>query len=106
MSKTDDSTNKDQDHGCPCGSMETSGVTQQQFCAEHDLKVSTFAYWVAKQKRAGSGESAGGFIKIDVSGPAGPDPVCITYPNGVRIALSSANLPLISQLIRLASCSP
>jgi len=81
---------------------KSSETTQKQFCAEHDLKVGTFAYWVAKHKRASSNsEPASGFIGVDVSGPSGSDPVRITYPNGVMVSCP-ADLPLISQLIRLA----
>jgi len=81
---------------------KSSQSTQKQFCADHDLKASTFAYWIAKHKRAGSNsEPAGGFVGVDVSGPSGSDPVRITYPNGVVVSCP-ADLPLISQLIRLA----
>ena len=50
---------------------KASSVTQKQFCADHDLKVGTFAYWVAKHKHADCGESTGGFIEVDVSGRTG-----------------------------------
>ncbi len=80
---------------------KASSVTQKQFCAEHDLKVGTFAYWVAKHKHASGGESAGGFIEVDVSGLAGSAPVHITYPSGVVVSCP-ANPALISQLIHLA----
>ena len=81
---------------------KSSEITQQQYCAEQNLKRSTFAYWVAKHKRASSTkESMGGFVAVDVSGPAGAAPVCITYPNGV-VVRCPANPALIVQLIRLA----
>jgi len=79
---------------------KSSESTQKQFCADHDVKVGTFAYWVAKHKRAGSGDPAGGFVNVDVSGPAGSDPVRITYPNGV-VVHCLAEPALIGQLIRL-----
>lgn len=78
-----------------------SDKTQKQFCAEHDLKVGTFAYWVARHKQAGSEKPAGGFVGVDVSGLAESTPVRIAYPNGVVVSCP-ANLPLISQLIHLA----
>src|SRR6056297_289629 len=80
---------------------KSSQRTQQQFCAEHDVKVGTFAYWVAKHKRAGSGDLAGGFVNVDVSGPSGSDPVRITYPNGVVVSCP-AQPALIGRLIHLA----
>jgi hypothetical protein len=36
------------------GGWKSSKITQKQFCAKHDLKASTFAYRVAKHKRASS----------------------------------------------------
>ena len=81
---------------------KSSETTQQQFCTDQNLKRSTFAYWVAKHKRASSNsESIGGFVEVDVSGPASSATVCITYPNGVVISCP-ANPALIGQLIRLA----
>jgi len=80
---------------------KTSKMTQQQFCAEHELKVGTFAYWVARYKQAGSGKPVGGFVDVDVIGPADSTPVHIAYPNGVVVSCP-ASLPLISRLIRLA----
>ena len=78
-----------------------STLTQKQFCAQHNLNIGTFAYWVAKHKQAGSSESAGGFIGIDVGGPADSAPVRITYPNGVVVSCP-AHLALIARLIHLA----
>jgi len=44
--------------------------TQKQFCSEHNLKRSTFAYWVTKHKRASlNSESVSGFVGVDVSRP-------------------------------------
>jgi len=80
---------------------KTSKMTQQQFCAKHDLKVGTFAYWVARHKQAGSENSAGGFVGVDVSGLTEEAPVRIAYPNGVVVSCP-ASLPLISRLIHLA----
>lgn len=80
---------------------KSSETTQKQFCVEHDLKVGTFAYWVAKHKQASSSDPAGGFVDVDVFGSADSALVRIIYPNGV-VVRCPANLPLISQLIHLA----
>ena len=81
---------------------KSSETTQQQFCTEQNLKRSTFAYWVAKHKRASSNnESTSGFVAVDVSGPAGSSPVRITYPNGVVVSWP-AEPALIGRLIHLA----
>lgn len=78
-----------------------SKMTQQQFCAEHDLKVRTFAYWVARHKQARAGKSAGGFVGVDVCGLDESALVRIAYPNGVVVSCP-ASPPLISRLIHLA----
>ena len=80
---------------------KASTVTQKQFCADHDLKEGTFAYWVAKHKQAGSGEPAVGFVGVDVAGLETQAPVRITYPNGVVVSCP-ANPVLIGQLIALS----
>lgn len=78
-----------------------SGATKKAFCDEQEINIHTFSYWVTKRRRVDSGEPAGGFINVDVSGLADSAPVRITYPNGVVVSCP-ANLPLIGQLIRLA----
>jgi hypothetical protein len=80
---------------------KSSETTQKQFCAEHNLKVGTFSYWVAKYKRAGSGDPASGFVDLDVFGSTGSAPVRITYPNGVVVSCP-AQPALIGRLIHLA----
>jgi len=80
---------------------KSSEKTQKLFCNEHNLKIGTFAYWVAKHKQASSGKSSGGFVEVDVSGLAESSLVRIAYPNGVVVSCP-ANPALISQLIHLA----
>ncbi|MDZ7693881.1 MAG: hypothetical protein U5K69_22630 [Balneolaceae bacterium] len=77
---------------------KSSGQTQKVFCQQHDLKLSTFGYWIAKNKR--SEQPSGGFMPIEVDNKPGQQ-VEITYPNGVRISVGSGDLRLISQLIHL-----
>jgi len=76
-----------------------SGKTQKVFCGEHDIKVGTFAWWVARKKRDESLDS--GFALVDVAGQPGSGKVEISYPNGVRISLGHPDLALIAQLISL-----
>jgi hypothetical protein len=76
-----------------------SGKTQKVFCQEMDLKVGTFAYWVAKKRRA-EDTPAGGFARIDVTGEANRQ-VEILYPNGVKLSTDQWDLNLICQLIKL-----
>jgi len=82
-------------------SWRESGKTRKQFCSEHHMKISTFAYWITRKNKAiGSGQ---GFLRVDVSGGAGQskDRVEIHYPNGVRLTAPAGDVPLIRTLIRL-----
>ena len=77
---------------------KSSGQPRKVFCEGHDLKLSTFGYWIAKKKR--TQQPSGGFMPIDVSSEPGRQ-VEITYPNGVRITMDNADLNILSQLITL-----
>ena len=77
-----------------------SGKTQKVFCREHDVKLGTFAWWVARKKR--SEASAGGFALVDMAGQSGSPGVQIIYPNGVRLCLDYPDLAVIRQLITLS----
>ena len=77
-----------------------SGITRKEFCRQADIKVGTFAYWVAKYKKDNQQSDPGGFVRVEASAqPASR--VEITYPNGVRICIDPWDLALISQLITL-----
>src|SRR5690625_6496189 len=61
-----------------------SGITRKEFCRQADIKVGTFAYWVAKYKEDNQQSDPGGFVRVEASAqPASR--VEITYPNGVMI---------------------
>jgi len=77
-----------------------SGKTRKQFCSEHHIKVSTFAYWVTRKNKTVAATQ--GFMPVDVSGAGQTkDRVEIHYPNGVRLTAPARDLALISTLIRL-----
>src|SRR5690625_1058647 len=76
-----------------------SRQTQKVFCGEHDIKVGTFGWWVARKKRDDSLDS--GFALVDMAGQPGSGKVEITYPNSVRISHGHPDMALIAQLIRL-----
>src|SRR5690625_5770304 len=58
-----------------------SGITRKEFCRQADIKVGTFAYWVAKYKKDNQQSDPGGFVRVEASAqPASR--VEITYPNG------------------------
>src|SRR5690625_5569273 len=77
-----------------------SGKTQKVFCGEHDIKVGTFAWWVARKKRDESLDS--GFALVDMAGQPGSGKVEITYPNGVRISLDRKSTRLNSSHVAIS----
>lgn len=78
-----------------------SGQTRQDFCREHQLKLSTFAYWITRSNRAGR-EQSGGFIAVDCfpNTDVKATAIEILYPNGVKLSASSCRPDLIARLIK------
>lgn len=76
----------------------SSGQSKAIFCREHNIKESTFYYWLKQQKQKAAA-AAPKFIKVAPPTPPAA-PIEISYPNGVRIAVAG-DLPLIGQLIHL-----
>ena len=76
--------------------LSQTGVTQKEF-SQFLGKVDTFAYWVSRSKE----ENKTGFVPLrpvqrDLSGD-----IEITYPNGVRLKVSSSDPGVLSRLIHL-----
>jgi hypothetical protein len=78
---------------------EQSGQSQKAFCESAGINLSRFGYWVRKVRKERA--TAGGFVRVDTTPPQPATGLELVYPNGVRIKLQEANLPLISQLLRL-----
>lgn len=78
-----------------------SGKKRKEFCDEHRIKVSTFAYWVTRRNKAEHPGS--GFLPIDVFRRSGQTAtsVEIHYPNGIRLSLPAGDVALIGELIRM-----
>ncbi len=77
-----------------------SGQRRDEFCRQHQIKVSTLSYWVTRKNRADK-ERPGGFVRIESAGsPSSADHVEIIYPNGVRLRIGGVNRSVISSLIR------
>lgn len=74
-----------------------SGQSARSFCAAKQIKLSTFQYWVHKEKR--SKEAA--FIPVKTAATYHSQDIELTYPNGVRLHLGHFDLEQISKLIRL-----
>lgn len=78
---------------------EQSKQTISAFCTERDIRMKTFFYW--RRKFLAARSASAGFIPI--TPPAGVErtELRLSYPNGVHIDLSGADVSLIAQLIRL-----
>ncbi len=75
-----------------------SGQSQREFCLSHGVTLGKFSYWVAKSKEGFQGD---GFIPVVKGSSSGTSPVCVIYPNGVRLQVETVDLGLLSRLIRL-----
>ena len=78
---------------------ETSGLQQKEFCAKHDLSLSTLQYWLYRRSKKSGSQSglATKFLPVEVV----PSPalsarraqptsgVTVEFPSGVRVHLSS-----------------
>src|SRR5690625_1320661 len=70
-----------------------SGKTQKVFCGEHDIKVGTVGWWVARKKRGEGSDS--GFALVDMAGQPGSGKVEISYSNVSRVT----SIPHLSPLV-------
>jgi hypothetical protein len=75
-----------------------SGQSAKVFCAEREIKVPTFQYWIQKQRKV----QLSGFIPVKTGlSTSGASGVELVYPGGIRLRLSGFNLHQISQLLSL-----
>lgn len=74
-----------------------SGLTQKEFSQQLGMKVATFSYWVSRTRA----EKKKGFIPIAPGKGGSVQDIEVTYPNGVRVSLPSADPDLLSRLIHL-----
>jgi len=83
-------------------SWQQSGQSQKEYCQGNNLAYHTFIYWLTKFRRKQNPiEQA--FIPIQMDQPVQSSvaEIEIAFPNGVRLRVSSGNIQLIGQLIRL-----
>lgn len=79
---------------------ESSGLTQQSFCASMGFAVSVFAYWRKKYRDEYQEKEACAFTEIR---PDPSSPIEICYPNGIIIRLSEANaLTTVKALLNMS----
>ena len=80
-------------------------MSRKQFCENHNIALSTFAYWFGQYRRENEVQQESvGFVRIDPQGLVrvqGRSDVELIYPNGVRISISGSDLSGIAQLIHL-----
>ena len=75
-----------------------SGQSAKSFCADKQIKLSKFQYWIRKGKR---GKNSA-FIPIQTdTAYSGQNKIALIYPNGVKIQLEHFDLEQISKLIKL-----
>ncbi|MBW3545572.1 MAG: IS66 family insertion sequence element accessory protein TnpB [Bacteroidetes bacterium] len=77
-----------------------SGKTQKEYSQQAGIGYAKFNYWACKYRKQQS-STAAGFMKVDVLSVSEPGELEISYPNGVRLKATGADLSLVSQLIRL-----
>lgn len=75
-----------------------SGLSREVFSQQNDIKVSTLAYWISKKKEVEMAAS-GRFVRLQP--PSFDSGYEITYPNGVKLCVKSADLATLSQLLKL-----
>lgn len=76
------------------------GKTRKEFCTGHNLKESTFAYWITRRRKAD--QPQGGFTALDISQPSTcNESVELIYPNGIRVVVPAGDLVAVTRLIRL-----
>ena len=81
------------------GEWESSGLSQKEFCQQHNLKMATFAYWRKKCKT--HQETVTSFSGFQEVLPPIAGFVEIRYPNGVVVCLPRADADSLKALIRL-----
>ncbi len=79
-------------------SYSKSRLSQKKFCKEAGISSATLYNWLRRSRES----SVSGFVPV-VSAPSreAVHPLELEYPGGVKLRVSSADLKLLSHLIRL-----
>ena len=79
-----------------------STQTQKAFCEERQLSYHQFGYWRRKFTLSATEHKQSNFVPVSVARPSSDIGLKLTLPTGVCLeGLSSGNLPLVEQLLRL-----
>jgi hypothetical protein len=83
---------------------QESGMSQIDFCQQHDLAPHRFYYWLKKYKQIGSTTSIrSSFLQVEVETgePDSSEEIRIEYPNGVIVTVGeSVHISRLRALIR------
>lgn len=77
---------------------ETSGIQQEQFCKEHEVKMSTFGYWRTQYLKHQK-KSDPAFVPVEATGSA--EDIEVVFPNGVTVRLKECCPKTLATLIHL-----
>jgi hypothetical protein len=86
--------------------LQLSKMTRQEFCLQKGISRNCFYYWQKKYRQAIPGQA--GFIPVRTgkgsgSGHGFPQPIVLSYPNGISLQLPAGTpLSIIGSLLRLA----
>ena len=67
-----------------------SGQSKVDFCAEHNIKVHTFQYWISKYKEGRlDNKQTDRFVPIQIKEDKAKEnrSILVTYPNGTKVEL-------------------
>ena len=84
-------------------SWQESGLSQIDFCAQHDLVPHRFYYWLKKYKQNGRASVRSSFLHVEVEAgePDTGEEIRIQYPNGVIVTVGeSVHISRLRALIR------
>ena len=83
---------------------QASKESKAKFCAEHQINIHTFTYWVQKYEQTKL-PAQNSFISLDLAvGSTSPNTTFVRYPNGVELHLSELPTPqTMSALIKIIS---
>lgn len=66
---------------------QQSGLSQKQYCLQHNIAYHVFYYWYkrSKMQSAGKGNEPGGFVKLQAASPASGTHAELLMPDGRRL---------------------
>lgn len=87
---------------------DESGLDRARYCAQHEISVSTFAYWRSKWLRrcqasqAAPSTSVGKFVGIEpLPRGSGLASGCeLVYPNGLRLQFTHIDIKTLTSLVQ------